>query len=112
MVAPNDESREAEDDEARFRAAAAEYRAFMGRPWDSSACGVVPPRVDGLSDGKGLDGLKDMLAARRGDGFRWLLDDDLEAEVAHGKRRSPSAGFKADVGDEERRIEWLVTRYA
>ncbi|GJN31159.1 hypothetical protein PR202_gb19522 [Eleusine coracana subsp. coracana] len=58
-----------------------------------------------------MDGLKDMLAARRGDGFRWLLDDDLETEVAHGMRRSPSAGFKADEGYEERRIEWLVTRF-
>ncbi|KAK3151317.1 hypothetical protein QOZ80_3AG0244350 [Eleusine coracana subsp. coracana] len=109
-VAPNEEALDVEDEEVRFRAAAAEYRALLGRPWDGSALGVVAPRVDGLSDGKGLDGLKDMLAARRGDGFRWLLDDDLETEVAHGMRRSPSAGFKADEGYEERRIEWLVTR--
>jgi hypothetical protein len=109
-VAPNYEALDVEDEEALFHAAAAEYRALMGRPWDGVVRGVVPPHVDGLGDGKGLDGMKDMLAARRGDGFRWLLDDDLEVEVAQEKRQSPSAALKADVGEEERRIQWLVTR--
>ncbi|TVU46456.1 hypothetical protein EJB05_05997, partial [Eragrostis curvula] len=109
-AAPSDEALDTEDEEARFRAAAAEYRALMGRPWDGAARGVAPSRGGGLGDGEGLEGLKDMLAARRGDGFRWLLDDDLEAEAVPGKQRSPPADWKADAGDEERRIEWLVTR--
>ncbi|CAN6319493.1 unnamed protein product [Urochloa humidicola] len=52
-----------------------------------------------------------MLVARRGDGFRWLLDDDIEAEAAERKQQKrPGTGWDADPRDEEMRIQLLVSR--
>jgi hypothetical protein len=101
-----------DEEETRFRAAAAEFRALMGRPWDAGARGVAPPRGWDGEDG-GLEGLREMLVARRGDGFRWLLDDDIEAEAAERKqqKRPGTTGWDVDTEDEERRIQLLVSRY-
>ncbi|KAL5202325.1 hypothetical protein ABZP36_013277 [Zizania latifolia] len=94
------------EDEAFLRAAAAEYRALMGRPWDGAA---GPPR--GALGGEGLDGLREMLVARKADKFEWLLDDDIEEEkAAVGRRRPVGAGRNLDLREEERRIELLVRR--
>ncbi|KAL6894649.1 hypothetical protein ACP4OV_008747 [Aristida adscensionis] len=104
-----EEEAEEEEEEALFRNAAAEYRALMGRPWDG-ARGVAPRR--GAGGEEGLQALQEMLVSRRGEGFRWLLDDDLEAEAeaAEGKRRGrPGAGWNAEMEDDERKIELLVT---
>ncbi|CAN6294590.1 unnamed protein product [Urochloa humidicola] len=101
---------EEDDEETRFRAAAAEYRALVGRPWDGAARGVAPRR-GGDGEEEGLDGLREMLVARRGDGFRWLLDDDIEAEAAERKQQKrPGTGWDADPRDEEMRIQLLVSR--
>ncbi|PAN48965.1 hypothetical protein PAHAL_9G415900 [Panicum hallii] len=101
---------EEDEDEARFRAAAAEYRALVGRPWDGAAHGVAPLRGgDGVEEG--LEGLREMLVARRGDGFRWLLDDDIEPEAAERKQQKRhGTGWDAEAGDEEKRIQLLVSR--
>ncbi|XP_062211658.1 pentatricopeptide repeat-containing protein At5g67570, chloroplastic isoform X2 [Phragmites australis] len=107
-VAPSDEALDA-DEEASFRAAAAEYRALVGRPWDGAARGAAPPRGSCGGDEEGLEGLREMLLARRGDGFRWLLDDDLEVAAAEGKQRRLVSDRSAETEDEERRIELLVT---
>ncbi|KAM0884227.1 hypothetical protein ACQ4PT_031126 [Festuca glaucescens] len=107
---PKEEALVAEE-EASFRAAAEEYRALMGRPWDGARSGAGPPRV--ASGEEGLDGLRKMLEARRGGGFQWLLDDDVEkeeAEGAKGKQRRVGSGWLSEVGDEERKIELLVSR--
>ncbi|KAL6658061.1 hypothetical protein ACP70R_004308 [Stipagrostis hirtigluma subsp. patula] len=97
-----------EEEEACFRVATAEYRTLMGRPWDG-ARGVAPRRGD--SGEEGLEGLREMLVARRGEVFSWLLDDDLEAEGAEGKQhRRPGAGWHSEMEDEERKIELLVRR--
>uniref|UniRef100_J3M5X2 PROP1-like PPR domain-containing protein n=2 Tax=Oryza brachyantha TaxID=4533 RepID=J3M5X2_ORYBR len=80
----------------------------MGRPWD----GGGPSRGTPL-DGQGLDGLREMLAARRADKFEWLLDDDVEEEegaMAAGRRGRLGTGWSSDLRDEERRIESLVRR--
>ncbi|XP_052155224.1 pentatricopeptide repeat-containing protein At5g67570, chloroplastic [Oryza glaberrima] len=101
-----------EDDEARFRAAVAEYRALMGRPWHGGAS--APPRGVLRGEGEGLDGLREMLAARRVGKFEWLLEDDDveegEEEAAVGRRGRAGVGWNSDFRDEERRIESLVRR--
>jgi hypothetical protein len=97
------------EEEASFRAAAEEYRALMGRPWDGARSGAGPPRV--ASGQEGLDGLRKMLEGRRGGGFQWLLDDDVEKEEdAKGKQRRVGSGWITEVGDEERKIEMLLSR--
>jgi hypothetical protein len=99
------------DEEASFRAADEEYRVLMGRPWDGARGGAGPPRV--ASGEEGLDGLRKMLEGRRGGGFQWLLDDDVEnveAEDAKGKHRRVGSGWISEVGDEERKIGLLVSR--
>lgn len=102
---------EEDEDETRFRAAAAEYQALVGRPWDGAARGVAAPRGGG-GEKEGLEGLREMLVARRGDGFRWLLDDDIEADAAERKQQKrPGTGWDADPGEEEMRIQLLVSRY-
>uniref|UniRef100_A0A0D9WF67 PROP1-like PPR domain-containing protein n=1 Tax=Leersia perrieri TaxID=77586 RepID=A0A0D9WF67_9ORYZ len=102
----------AAEEEARFLAAAAEYRALMGRPWRGGGGGggaLAPTR--GALEGEGLDGLREMLAARRADKFEWLLDDDVEEEEAVvGRRGRVGAGWDSDFREEERRIESLVRR--
>ncbi|KAJ1253740.1 hypothetical protein BS78_K200800 [Paspalum vaginatum] len=101
---------EEEEEETRFFAAAAEYRAFVGRPWDAGACGVAPPRGEDGEE-EGLESLREMLMARRADGFRWLLDDDVEVEATEGKQRKrPGTGGDVDDGEEDRRIQLLVSR--
>lgn len=114
-LSPRDEEIAAEEEEeTRFRAAAAEYRALVGRPWDAGARGVAPPCGWDGEDG-GLEGLREMLVARRGDGFRWLLDDDIETEPTEPpgrkQQKRPGTGWDVDAEDEERRIELLVSRY-
>uniref|UniRef100_A0A453EBV3 Uncharacterized protein n=1 Tax=Aegilops tauschii subsp. strangulata TaxID=200361 RepID=A0A453EBV3_AEGTS len=62
----------------------------------------------------GLVGLRKMLEERSGDRFQWLLDGDVEdegVEDAKGKQRRVGSGWISEVGDEERRIELLVSRY-
>ncbi|KQK14386.1 pentatricopeptide repeat-containing protein At5g67570, chloroplastic isoform X2 [Brachypodium distachyon] len=98
-------------EEARFRAAAEEYRVLMGRPWDGASSASGPPR--GTTGNEGLGGLREMLEARRSDGVRWLLEDDVEkgeADDANRKQRRVGSGWISEVGDEERRIELLVSR--
>ncbi|CAM0947844.1 unnamed protein product [Alopecurus aequalis] len=97
---PKEEALVAEE-EASFREAAEEYRALMGRPWD----GAGPPRV--ASGEEGLDGLRKLLEGRMGGGFQWLLQDDMEKE---GKQRRVCSGWISEVGDEESKIESLVSR--
>nr|CAB3500394.1 unnamed protein product [Digitaria exilis] len=101
---------EEDEEETRFRAAAAEYRALVGRPWDGAARGVALPRGGGREE-EGLEGLKEMLVARRGDGFRWLLDDDIETEAAERKQQKrPGTGWDSEAEDEDMKIQLLVTR--
>ncbi|CAM0873312.1 unnamed protein product [Alopecurus aequalis] len=107
---PKEEALVAEE-EASFRAASEEYRALMGRPWDCARSGTGPPRV--ASGEEGLDGLRKLLEGRKGGGVQWLLDDDVEkeeADDAKGKQRRVGSGWISEVGDEERKIELLVSR--
>ncbi|CAN6289037.1 unnamed protein product [Urochloa humidicola] len=100
---------EEDEEETRFRAAAAEYRALVGRPWDGAARAPAPR--GGGGEEEGLAGLREMLVARRGDGFRWLLDDDVEAKAAERKQQKrPGTGWDADPREEEMRIQLLVSR--
>ena len=63
----------------------------------------------------GLEGLREMLVARRGDGFRCLLDDGIEADATERKQQKRPrlrTDWDVEVGDEERRIQLPVSRYS
>ncbi|VAH74209.1 unnamed protein product [Triticum turgidum subsp. durum] len=110
-AAPPKEDALVAEEEARFRAAAEEYRVLMGRPWHGVRGVVGPPRA--ASGEEGLVGLRKMLEERSGDRFQWLLDGDVEnegVEDAKGKQRRVGSGWISEVGDEERRIDLLVSR--
>jgi hypothetical protein len=72
---------------------------------------VAPPcRWDGQEGA--LEGLREMLVARRGDGFRCLLYDSIKADATERKQRKhPCTVWDVEVG-EERRIQLLVSRYS
>ncbi|XP_044962164.1 pentatricopeptide repeat-containing protein At5g67570, chloroplastic-like isoform X2 [Hordeum vulgare subsp. vulgare] len=83
-TAPPKEDALVAEEEARFRAAAEEYRVLMGRPWHG-ARGIVGP-LRAVSGEDGLVGLRKMLEERSGDRFQWLLDGDVENEGVEDAR--------------------------
>ncbi|KAG8081653.1 hypothetical protein GUJ93_ZPchr0018g11330 [Zizania palustris] len=98
----------------RTRPSCARPPRSTARSWAGHGTGTAP-RVPlaGALGSEGLEGLREMLVARKADKFEWLLDDDIEEEkatVVHGRRRPVGTGRNLDLRDEERRIESLVRR--
>ncbi|KAG1366927.1 pentatricopeptide repeat-containing protein, chloroplastic [Cocos nucifera] len=123
--------RQALEEEAYFRTVSAEYRAvreelrrrnekalaLAGKPWErldkvdlrglmslKEECGEERLKVEHLEE------LKEMLAKRNGERFRWLLDDDVE-EVAGvvDERERKLVPSRQNLGDEEK-IQLLIKR--
>ncbi|XP_038977777.1 pentatricopeptide repeat-containing protein At5g67570, chloroplastic-like isoform X1 [Phoenix dactylifera] len=123
--------RQALEEEAHFRTVSAEYRAvreelrrrnekalaLAGKPWERSdkvdLRGLMSLKEEcgeGRLKGEHLVELREMLAERNGERFRWLLDDDVE-EVGGvvDKREMKQVPWKQNLGDEEK-IQLLIKR--
>lgn len=91
---------------------------LAGMPWEGLG-GVDLRGVLGDGDGDGggrlkgehLVELREMLAERNGERFRWLLDDDVELNegVEAGQGRKRDCSKQNQLGDDEK-IELLAKR--
>ncbi|XP_010938990.1 pentatricopeptide repeat-containing protein At5g67570, chloroplastic isoform X2 [Elaeis guineensis] len=123
--------RQALEEDAHFRTVSAEYRAvreelrrrnekalaLAGKPWERldevDLRGLMSLKEEcgeGRLKGEHLEELKEMLAERNGERFRWLLDDDVE-EVAGvvDERERKLVPSRQNLGDEEK-IQLLIKR--
>ncbi|KAJ0961429.1 hypothetical protein J5N97_000384 [Dioscorea zingiberensis] len=128
----SDAQKQVLEEEARLRAARAEYRAFKedvekrrervlvlsGRPWERLKAvdlrGIWSYGKEDLGDGRlkreHLVELREMLEKRNAEEYEWLLDDDVEEARGDEKLREwKKSSPKGLVGDEEK-IKWLIER--
>lgn len=90
--------------------------ALAGKPWERSdkvdLRGLVSTkeRGEGRLKGEHLEELREMLAERNGEKFRWLLDDDVkEVGIVVDGQKSTPLPWKKYLGEEEK-IQLLIKR--
>ncbi|XP_077220238.1 tetratricopeptide repeat (TPR)-like superfamily protein isoform X2 [Tasmannia lanceolata] len=110
------------EEEAHFQTLTREFKSFMkelkGKPWEGGKSIDLRGTGSGSKEyggeklkGEYLEELREMLAERNGEEFRWILEDDLEeGGVKEDLERGKGFDWKREIREEDG-IQLLIDRF-